>query len=164
MSITMMDISSQFECEYRLKKITPPTLALFCLLGMLALHWIVPLGFISNWVLIIFGVGLMILGIVIAIGAEGQFRRSRTTVDHLGMPAKLVTDGWFKSSRNPMYLSFMLMLIGAWLALGSISPLLCLAAYFFLTERWYITSEEKRLMATFGKQYDSYRMRTRRWL
>jgi protein-S-isoprenylcysteine O-methyltransferase Ste14 len=131
---------------------------------MLALHWILPLRFFSNWLLFIFGLGLMVLGIVMAIGAEGQFRRSRTTVDHLGMPAKLVTAGWFKSSRNPMYLSFMLMLIGAWLVLGSISPHLCLAAYFFLTERWYITSEEKRLMATFGKQYDSYRMRTRRWL
>ena len=106
----------------------------------------------------------MILGIVIAIGAEGQFRRSRTTVDHLGMPAKLVTDGWFKLSRNPMYLSFMLMLSGAWLTLGSVSPLIGLAAYFFLMERWYVTSEEKRLKATFGKQYDSYRMRTRRWL
>jgi len=56
------------------------------------------------------------------------------------------------------------MLIGAWLTLGSLSPLFCIAAYFFLTERWYITPEEKRLVATFGNQYDSYRMRTRRWL
>jgi len=160
----MVDISSHLENEYSLNKITPPTLALFCLLGMLALHWIVPLGFMSNWLLFISGVGLMVLGIVMAIGAEGQFRRRRTTVNHLGMPAKLVTDGWFKYSRNPMYLSFILMLIGAWLTLGSVSPLFGLAACFFLTERWYITSEEKRLMVTFGKQYESYRMRTRRWL
>jgi hypothetical protein len=74
MSIMAMDISSHLECEYRLKKITPPTLALFCLLGMLALRWIVPLGFMSNWLLFIFGLGLMVLGIVMAIGAEGQFR------------------------------------------------------------------------------------------
>jgi protein-S-isoprenylcysteine O-methyltransferase Ste14 len=80
------------------------------------------------------------------------------------MPAKLVTDGWFKYSRNPMYLSFILMLIGACLTLGSVSPLFGPAAYFFLTEHCYITAEEKRLMATFGKQYESYQMRTRRWL
>lgn len=147
-----------------MKKLTPPTLMFYCLLGMIALHWIFPLGLISNWVLLIFGVGCIALGLVVAFGAEGQFRRSNTTVDHLGMPTKLVIDGWFKHSRNPMYLSFALALTGAWLMLGSIFPLLVVLVYLFLTERWYILPEEKRLMAAFGKEYESYRTRTRRWL
>ena len=106
----------------------------------------------------------MAFGTMITIGAEAQFRQSHTTVDHLGMPTQLVTDGWFKYSRDPMYLSFILTLIGAWLVLGSLSPLLGIIAYLFLTERWYITPEEKCLAATFGKQYELYRARTQRWL
>ena len=137
---------------------------LFCLIGMLALHWILPLRLISNWTLLLCGVGLIALGLVIAFGAESQFRRNGTTVDHLGRAAKLVTDGWFNISRNPMYLSLALLLLGAWLTLGSASPLLGVIAYVFLAEHWYILPEENRLSATFGKQYASYRKRTRRWL
>jgi protein-S-isoprenylcysteine O-methyltransferase Ste14 len=137
---------------------------LFCMLGMIALHWFIPLGSLSNLVLLIFGVGLIALGVVMAYGAEGQFRRNHTTVNHLGMPARLVTDHWFRFCRNPMYLSFALILIGAWLALGSVSPLVAIFLYVALAERWYILPEEKRLLARFGQEYESYRLRTRRWL
>lgn len=56
------------------------------------------------------------------------------------------------------------MLLGAWLVLRSISSLLGIIAYLIVAERWYIAPEEKRLVATFGKQYEFYRARTRRWL
>jgi protein-S-isoprenylcysteine O-methyltransferase Ste14 len=159
-----MDISFHFQNQAKMKKIYPPTLMLFCLLGIIALHSIVPLRAISNPLLLIFGVGLIALGMVMAYGAEGQFRRNHTTVNHLGMPARLVTDSWFRFSRNPMYLSFAVMLIGAWLALGSILPVVVILIYIVLAERWYILPEEKRLVARFGKEYESYRLRTRRWL
>ena len=148
----------------RMKRMPPPTLMLFCLLSMAALHWIFPLRVTSSALLLIVGVGSITLGLVIAFGAEGQFRRNRTTVEHLGTATKLVTDGWFRHSRNPMYLSFALMLIGAWLAFGSVSPVLGILMYVFLTEQWYIVPEEEGLLAAFGTEYDSYRKRTRRWL
>jgi protein-S-isoprenylcysteine O-methyltransferase Ste14 len=106
----------------------------------------------------------MVLGIVIAIAAEGQFRRAGTNVNTFGQPTKLVTDGWFSFSRNPMYLSLALMLLGAWLTLGSVSPLVGILVFLLVTDRWYIAQEEKRLAATFGKEYESYRRHTRRWL
>lgn len=137
---------------------------LLCLLGMLVLHWIFPLRTISSWVLLGFGIALMAIGLGIAFGAEGQFRQSGTTVDHLGMPAKLVTNGWFRHSRNPMYLSLVLILIGAWLSLGSVSSLVGILLYLFLTQQWYILPEEKRLVKKFGKAYESYMKQTRRWL
>ncbi len=143
---------------------TPPTFTLLCLLGMVALRWLIPLGLISNWLLLILGIGFVVFGLVLGIEAESQFRKNHTTVDPQGTASKLVTDGWFKYSRNPMYLSFALMLIGAWLALGAISPLLGILVYVFLVERWYIAPEEKCLIAVFGKEYAAYQMRTRRWL
>src|SRR5215213_7086778 len=138
MFITGMNISSLFESENKLRKIMPPRLALLCLLGMIALYWISPAKLISSWVFLIFGLGFMTLGIVIAISAEDQFRRSHTTVDHLGLPTRLVTDGWFKHNRNPMYLSFALLLMGASLVLGSVSSLIGVIVYLFITQRWYI--------------------------
>jgi protein-S-isoprenylcysteine O-methyltransferase Ste14 len=63
-----------------------------------------------------------------------------------------------------MYLSFALILIGAWIMLGSLSPILGVLTYLLATNKGYIAQEEKRLAATFGREYESYRMRTRRWL
>lgn len=159
-----MGISTPFGIYETMRKITPPTLMLACLLGMMALYWLFPIQWISSWGLFIIGLVFIILGLVIAFGAEKQFRQSGTSVDHLGMASQLVTDGWFKYSRNPMYLSFVFMLIGAWLLLGSLSSLLGILAFVLLTEQRYILSEEKRLAAAFGKDYRSYLKRTRRWI
>lgn len=147
-----------------MRKILPPTLVLFCLLGMFILNWMFPLVSVANVALVIVGLGLVALGIVIAFLAEGQFGRVGTEVNTFGQPTQLVTDGWFKYSRNPMYLSFALILIGAWIALGSLSPILGVIVYLLVANRWYIPQEEERLSATFGKEYESYRRRTRRWL
>jgi protein-S-isoprenylcysteine O-methyltransferase Ste14 len=148
----------------KMKNINPPTFMLLCLLSMLALHWLFPLWLISSWILLLLGMGCIVFGIMLGIAAEGQFRRSGTTVDHLGTPAKLVTNGWFKYSRNPMYLSFAVMLVGAWLVLGSFSPLFSILAYFVFTEQWYILPEEQRIASKFGKNYATYKKQTRRWL
>src|ERR1044071_1826023 len=101
-----------------MKNISPPTLMLFCVLCMIALHFWSPIWLISSWVLLVLGVGFLGFGLVLAFGAEGQFRKRGTTVDPLGTASRLVTDGWFRFSRNPMYLSFLLVLIGAWLSLA----------------------------------------------
>lgn len=143
---------------------SPPTLMLICVLVMIVLHLILPLAVISNWILFLVGIGLIAFGLVMAFGAEGQFRRLGTTVDPLGAPSRLVTDGWFKQSRNPMYLSFLLMLLGSWLTLGSLSPLVLLLIFVRLTEQWYILPEEQRLVRAFGKDYESYRRHARRWM
>lgn len=147
-----------------MKKILPPALFLLCLLAMLLLHEVFPLASISSAALFTLGLGFMVLGLVIALQAEGQFRRAGTTVNPFGFSTNLVTDGWFKFSRNPMYLSLELMLIGAWLVLGSVSPFVGILVFFLITDKWYIAQEEKRLAATFGQEYESYRKHTRRWL
>ncbi len=148
----------------KMKKILPPTLVLFCLIGMLVLHWIFPLASISNLKLVMVGSGFIGLGIMLATAAEGQFRRVGTNVNTFGLATILVTDGCFKCSRNPMYLSFALILIGAWITLGSLSPFLGIVAFIFVTDQWYIAYEERRLAETFGQAYEIYRKRTRRWL
>lgn len=143
---------------------SPPALMLFCVLGMFALHWFLPLLSFSNWTFLVLGIISIGFGLVMAFGAEGQFRRNGTTVDHLGMPSKLVNDGWFKYSRNPMYLSFAIMLAGAWLSLGSVSPILAILVFFVFTKQWYILPEEKRMVGKFGNAYAIYKKQTRRWL
>ena len=53
-----------------------------------------------------FGILLLLLGLFILISAVRLFRKGKTTVNPLSpeQATKLVTDGIFNHSRNPMYL------------------------------------------------------------
>lgn len=63
-----------------------------------------------------------------------------------------------------MHLGFVLILAGAWLLLGSLSPLMGVALFVIVTDRWYISFEEKAMKSAFGEDYEAYRRRTRRWI
>jgi protein-S-isoprenylcysteine O-methyltransferase Ste14 len=147
-----------------MKKLSPPTLTLIFLLGMIVLHFLFPLTLFSNWWFIFFGIASIIFSLIIAFGAEAQFRKRDTTVHHLGTATKLVSDGWFQYSRNPMYLSLLLLLVGAWLLLGSLSPFFLIPVFILLVNQWYIVHEERRMLAAFGNDYTAYQRRTRRWI
>lgn len=106
-----------------------------------------------------FGVGFWLL-----VSARRAFVRAKTTVMTFDRPNRLVTGGPFAFSRNPMYLGFLLVLIGAAIlagyAVGFIAPLI----FFVLAQAWYIPFEERAASAAFGGDYDAYRAATRRWL
>lgn len=104
------------------------------------------------------------LGLGLLIWARWWFVKSDSEVHTFKTPTKLVTDGPFRFSRNPMYAGFLLLLlaaalfVNAWWAL--FGPLIFLLACSY----WYIPTEEDNMRATFGEAYDAYRSRTRRWI
>jgi hypothetical protein len=52
----------------KMRKITHPTLMLDCLFGILVLHWILPLGSIFSWTLLLCGGGFSALGLGLPSG------------------------------------------------------------------------------------------------
>ena len=92
-----------------------------------------------------------------------EMRRQRTTF-HPGHKADaLVYAGVFKRSRNPMYLSLTLVTLGLGIATTNLwmilfAPLLLL----YLQER-VVKREEAYLAQRFGKEYEAYRRKVRRW-
>ncbi|MDR2877557.1 MAG: isoprenylcysteine carboxylmethyltransferase family protein [Chromatiales bacterium] len=94
------------------------------------------------------------------------FRRKRTTVNPMA-PQKtsaIVDIGIYRFTRNPMYLGMMFMLCGWAMHLSSLW-LLCGPLVFLLyIDRFQIVPEERALSSRFGKEYEAYRRRVRRWL
>lgn len=110
------------------------------------------------------GMLLILPGLGFTIEGVRLIRRAATTLHTFKQPLKLITEGPYRYTRNPIYLGLLLCLIGLWLILGTLSPLFCVATFFVVSNNWYIPFEEKMLATRFGTTYLSYQSRVRRWI
>jgi protein-S-isoprenylcysteine O-methyltransferase Ste14 len=109
---------------------------------------------------------IALVGLSLALRGVIDFRRARTTVDprHPERSARVVTDGIYRWTRNPMYLGFVLLLLGLAIALQNTFGLLVTALSASFLQRFQIAPEERWLGKQFGAEYDTYRARVRRWI
>jgi len=76
---------------------------------------------------------------------------------------KLITDGTFALSRNPIYVGFMAFFLGVFLAYPGIVTLVFLAFFSAAIHR-QVLREEKFLKSRYGDGYEAYCKGTRRYL
>jgi protein-S-isoprenylcysteine O-methyltransferase Ste14 len=110
------------------------------------------------------GITLIIAGIFIAIIVRKGFEKIDTEIHTFKNPRKLVTNGLFKFSRNPIYLGFTISLIGVWILLGTILPIIGLLLFIIVINNYYIPYEEQIMKKVFGNEYEKYKSKVRRWL
>jgi protein-S-isoprenylcysteine O-methyltransferase Ste14 len=55
-------------------------------------------------------------------------------------------------------------LIGVWIFLGSLTPVLMIPIFTWLIQEMFIIEEERMLEAKFGEQYREYKATVRRWI
>lgn len=78
-------------------------------------------------------------------------------------PERIVTQGIYRYSRNPMYLGHLIFLLGVSLTFWSWFALILLVgrAYWFHLR---VLRDEERLGKIFGAEYAAYRSRVKRWI
>ncbi len=103
-------------------------------------------------------------GILLLALAMDEMRRQKTTVIPHQDPAALVQSGIFRRSRNPIYLGDLLILAGFCLFWGAWWGLLLVPLLFWILADRFIGPEEARLQEKFGKAFEAYCARTRRWI
>ena len=113
-----------------------------------------------------FGILLLLLGFVILISAVRLFRKDKTTVNPLSpeQATKLVTDGIFKYSRNPMYLGMGLVLGSIAVFFNLIGGIILIALFCAYITKFQIFPEEKAMRDLFPDDFDKYTKATRRWI
>jgi protein-S-isoprenylcysteine O-methyltransferase Ste14 len=145
-------------------RILPPRLVMIFVAAMIAVDWLLPgIAVIAptwRWA----GLVPMAGGIALTIAAARQFDRAGTNIRTFDEPTLLVTDGFFRFSRNPMYLGFVLFLAGLAVFLGTLLPMLMAVVFAVVADRCYIAFEERAMRAKFGEAYAGYAARTRRWI
>ena len=95
--------------------------------------------------------GLISFGVSFRVGVDDQ---------HAG---ELVTSGAFAISRNPLYVTFFMMLCGVFLVFPAWIFFVYMLAGFWLIDR-QVCREENVLRELFGEEYDTYCVRVRRYL
>ena len=147
-----------------MKKILPPTF-LWIAIGLLAvLHFVIPVKKIVPFPWNLLGILPLALGVVINILADQAFHKAGTTVKPFIESKSLITDGVFRISRNPMYLGFVLILIGIAILMGSIVPFLVVPVFGILMDQVFIQVEERMLEEKFQQTWLEYKHQVRRWI
>ena len=98
------------------------------------------------------------------VWADNLFKKLSTEVKSFDKPTVLVMEGPFRVSRHPMYLGFVVLLIGVAIMLGSLVALIAPVTMFITLETIFIPFEEKQCAEAFGQAYSDYKKRVRRWL
>src|SRR5215216_3037632 len=142
----------------------PPMVAVTFIVIAYFLGRFVPLPFAAPPILRNIGLLLTFVGFLFGIGALLEFRKARTTLDPHGSVRQLVTSGIYRFTRNPIYLGFLLMVIGLPLSSGLYWGFVMAPFYILTMDRLVIEREEAYLEKKFGKTYTSYASNVRRWL
>ena len=109
------------------------------------------------------GVVAVFLGIIMAAIPAGVFKKAGTGIKPFDEATILVTSGFYRHTRNPMYMGMFLMLAGSAFLMGSIGAALPVLAFMLIIRNNFVMGEERFLEASFGQQYLDYKSTVRRW-
>ena len=146
------------------RRVLPPIWLLLGLAASYALDRWLPLATVLPVPWNLAGLALLILGSVMSVMSAGAFRFAGTPLMPFEPSTRLVTGGWFRLTRNPMYLGLVLVQAGVGMLEGTFGALLPLPVLASILHFRFVRGEERFLEGIFGEEYRSYRGRVRRWL
>ena len=98
------------------------------------------------------------------IRSLNQFIRTKNTVVTIKAAESLQITGIYKTTRNPMYVSLVLVYLGLTCLIGNWWNIILLPLLLLVVQEYVIKREEKYLARKFGNEYMDYRQHVRRWL
>jgi protein-S-isoprenylcysteine O-methyltransferase Ste14 len=145
-------------------RIIPPNYFFLAIVTMVLLHFIMPGATVLTIPWSFLGVIPLALGIILNLVADGSFKKHKTPVKPLEESTALITNGVFRMTRHPMYLGFVLILLGLAMLMGSLTPYVVVLVFAVFMDIVFMRFEEKKLEETFGETWLDYKARARRWL
>ena len=141
-----------------------PPLLLVASLGVgFLLRWLAPLSVLTSTTSVMIGPTIVALAFGIFLWAAGTMLRGHASIP-TNKPTDTIVAGPFWFSRNPIYLSMILLHIGVGVWTKSLW-FFALAAISVALLTWGVISREERyLERKFGAEYLAYKTRVRRWI
>lgn len=110
--------------------------------------------------------GLIALGVLLDFSSIMEFLKERTTINPIRVEkaTALITSGFYRISRNPMY-SGLAVWLGAWaIYLQVLESAAVIVLFMIYITRFQIIPEERVMARQFGDKYLAYTHQVRRWL
>tara|TARA_B100001029_G_scaffold79282_1_gene64988 strand:- start:647 stop:1123 length:477 start_codon:yes stop_codon:yes gene_type:complete len=113
-----------------------------------------------------FLIGFLIMGLALVIFfyTYVTFSNNHEEIHPKTITTQIFTGGTYSFSRNPIYLSFVMMLLGCGIAFNSLWYIYLSIINIILLQYGIIVPEEKYLEKEFGDDYLNYKKSVRRWL
>lgn len=145
-------------------RIEPPIYLFVSLVSIVVLHLFFPGAQIMPTPWNALGMIPVVMGVVLNLLADRSFKVHQTSVKPMRETTALITGRVFLLSRHPMYLEFVLILLGAAILAGSATPFLVVAAFFAIMDSVSVRFEKKKLSRTFEWAWSEYAAEVRRWI
>ncbi len=145
------------------RKIIPPVYLLITLLLMWLVQRLFPVYQFIEEPLAYAGILPVFFGISMAAISVGMFKKAGTGIEPFDEATSLVTSGFYRFTRNPMYMGMFLMLMGVAFLMGNVGALLPLPVFILIIRNNFVLGEERFLEAAFGQRYLDYKSEVRRW-
>jgi protein-S-isoprenylcysteine O-methyltransferase Ste14 len=145
-------------------RIIPPVYLLLANVLLLAMHFLLPIRQLMEGPWRLVGLVPFVSGVAMVSWTIAKFRVTKTTIMPGEVSDRLMTDGPFRLSRNPIYIGMVLILAGQATVLGSLGPWLIIPLFIWIIRRNIIPVEEAMLSGKFGDEYRRYQDRVRRWV
>lgn len=145
-------------------RVPPPAFCVLAIIIMLLLNQFVPLGRWLDYPWKKIGIVLIVGGFCLGLGCGLFFRKLGTNPKPGAKATLVVTKGPFRFTRNPMYVSLTIILIGVAILLGTFSPLIVIPVFFLFIHYRFVLKEEILMEEWLGEAYLEYKRKTPRWL
>jgi protein-S-isoprenylcysteine O-methyltransferase Ste14 len=146
--------------------IPPPVFFFVCLGCGLLMEYLFPIHLInlSPILRVVVGGILMLASGYFAVSAFFVLIKNKTTFNTSKSTIKIVKEGAYRFSRNPLYLSLLLLLFGVGILLSSLWLFCTIPILYILFLFRAVKPEERYLSQKFGEEYLVYSEKVRRWI
>ncbi len=142
----------------------PPLIYLGALIFGLLLNRRLPIGFLPRGIARGLGWSLLGAGALLLGWFEWAMRQADTPTNPYKPVEHIATEGPFRYTRNPGYLSMAMIYTGIASLANALWAILLLPGALLVIQRGVIEREERYLERKFGEEYLRYKARVRRWI
>lgn len=126
-------------------------------------QYLVPLPVLQTTVIQVLGLSLAYLGLAWSVVAQTQMGRNWRIGNHEQDDTELIRHGLYNVSRHPIYVGFIAIAFGIFLATPNVLSLVC-AIITLLVLSILARMEEEFQISRHGEAYKHFMSRTRRWI
>ena len=145
-------------------KIPPAIVWLICALIMWGIAHLLPFGALPHLPRV--AITFTMIGVGVGLAALWSFHKARTTINPLdpSQATHFVSKGIYQLTRNPMYVGLVCCLLAWAIWLSYLLTWIGILLFIAYMTRFQIIPEERILRLKFGKEYENYCLKVRRWL